>query len=231
MLRGIYGSLVLVLCLGCGGGEHENLPAPTVPMVTINATSTPVGATVMLGTSTLGVTPLSGHAIPAPLNPAAVMDFNFTLAGHQNATARAQANGGVVNVNATLAPIVAPSAGGGGTADVLVRGRGGGRIRDMSSVSSTATVTNACTVQSMRIQLHGRHSYHGDLRASVRLPNGQDRSLVRGRGRSSGFFRARHRVRNVEGMPAAGNYRVTIRDRVRQDSGRFTGFTLTIDCQ
>jgi len=200
-------------------------------MVSINATSAPVGAAVMLGTTNLGNTPLTGRQYPAPLNANAPMDFTFTLAGHQNATARAQANAGVVNVNANLSPIAAPSPSGGGTADVLVRGRGGGRIRDMSSVSSTATVTNGCTVQSMRIQLHGRHSFHGDLRASVRLPNGQNRSFARGRGRSSGFFRARHRVRNVEGMSAAGLYRVTVRDRVRQDSGRFTGFTLTIDCQ
>jgi len=127
--------------------------------------------------------------------------------------------------------VVAPPPSGGSGADIVVRGSGGGRIRDMSSVSASATVTNNCTVSSMRVQLHGRHSFHGDLRATIRLPNGQNRSFARGRGRRSGFFRSRHRIRNVSGMPAAGAYRVTISDRVRQDYGRMTGFTLSIACQ
>jgi hypothetical protein len=217
---------------GCGGGGDANLPTPTVPMVTINVTSMPAGAVVAVGTTNLGPTPITARQYPLPFTPGQPLSFSLTLAGHQPLTTTAVPQNGQVNVNASLAPIVvvAPPSGGNGS-DIVVRGNGGGRIRDHSSVSASAVVTNNCTVSSMRVQLRGRHTHHGDLRATIRLPNGQNRSFARGRGRRSGFFGSRHRVRNVSGIPAAGAYRVTISDRVSQDYGRMTGFTLSIACQ
>ena len=231
MGRGILTCVFMISVMGCGGGGDGDLPVPTVPMITINATSTPTGAAVTIGTTSLGNTPVTARQYPQPFNPGQPMNFSFALVGHQTATATAMPVGGAVNVNASLAPLVVDPPPRGGGADISVRGSGGGRIRDMSSVSARAVVTNNCTVNSMRIQIHGRHSFHGDLRATVRLPNGRNVSFARGRGRRSGFFGARHRVRNVAGMSAAGAYQVTVSDRVRQDYGRMTGFTLTIDCQ
>ena len=218
------------LLAACGG--DSDLPLPTMQMVSINATTTPAGATVTVDGHTLpNPTPLAGVQYPAPFQEGAAMSLNFTLNGHESTTTAVTPVQGVVTVNAVLNPV--PEAGNNAPIgrDINQRFNGGGTIRDMRRVSANGSIDRNCTVDTMGIVLHGRHAFHGDLSATVRLPNGQTKSFARGRGRNSRFFGRRFRVRDVSGISSAGQYVVTIRDRMRQDSGRFTGFTLSIGCR
>jgi len=228
-----FGWMFASVCLlaACGGGDGD-VPLPTIQRVVINATSTPPGATVSIGATTLGQTPLQGATHPAPYQAGSPLTLTFALDGHGSSTQSLTPAGGVVTANVALSP---QDTGGGADApigsDINQRFNGGGTIRDLRRVSASGTVARDCVVGSMGITLHGRHAHHGDLRATVRLPNGSTRTFARGRGRSSRFFGRRFRVQDASGISSAGQYVVTIRDGLRQDRGRFTGFTLSIGCQ
>lgn len=121
--------LVVVLALGCGGGEAPTTAAtpppgtppvatppgtppgtPAVPpgtvMVTVSAASTPPGATVTGGGTLLGTTPfVTGVPVPAPTpGVAQTFEFTFQFPGYNPTTITASPTNGTITLNAVLAP-------------------------------------------------------------------------------------------------------------------------------
>ncbi|MEM9187643.1 MAG: proprotein convertase P-domain-containing protein [Myxococcota bacterium] len=199
--------------------------------ITVTANSTPPGATVTGGGRVLGTTPLTQVVpipAPAPGQAAQTFDFVFTLAGHQSTTITAAPQNGQIAITAALASMTAVAPTPAGEGRVLnVTGRGGGAIRDFSSVSARATVAEPCIIQELRVTLRGNHTYHGDLRIGLRGPADENYSLFGGRGNP---FRT-HRVRNAVGKQAQGEWRVTIRDTQAEDFGQLRAFSMRIECQ
>lgn len=219
---------------------------PGQVMVTVAANSTPPGATVVGGGRSLGVTPLQTQVpIPAqqPGQPAQTFAFTFTLDGYQPATINASPVNNTISITAALAPAVPAQAVGGdpsvdGTEDgdddgpsgpsITVRGRGGGPIYDYNTTTGTAVVTQACVIDSLRLQMSGTHTYFGDLHITLRDPEGHSYSIARG-GRANPF--RTHRVRRAAGRQARGTWRLAIDDRLRQDSGILRSWSLIMTCR
>ncbi len=228
----------------------NSAPAPTQPaapsgqvMVTVTANSTPPGAMVTGGGRQLGTTPLTTQVpIPAP-QPGQVQTFafNFALAGYQPATVNASPTNNQITITAALAPLagaVPTPVGGDPTGDdgepsnggpeLRVSGRGGGPIFDNHTTTGTASVGQACTIDSLRVRLVGNHSYYGDLHITLTDPQGHSYSLARG-GRQNPF--RTHRVRRAAGRQAQGTWRLAIADRLAQDSGILRSWAMTFTCR
>ncbi len=220
-------------------------PAPAGQvMVTVAANSTPPGATVIGGGRNLGVTPLQTQVpIPAPVpgQPPPTFAFTFTLDGYQPATINAAPVNNTISITAALAPAIAAQAVGGDpaaggdpadtTADgpgITVRGRGGGPIYDNHTTTGTASVTQPCVIDTLRLTLSGTHTFFGDLHITLRDPEGHSYSIARG-GRANPF-RA-HSVRRAAGRQAQGTWRLAIDDRLAQDSGILRAWSMTMTCR
>jgi len=250
-------SSLLLLIPACSGDDDDDAPppppqtatAPTGPqappgqvMVTVAANSTPPGAMVVGGGRQLGTTPLSTQVpIPAPQpgQPSASFAFTFTLEGYQPATINATPVNNTISLTAALAPAVAPEAvgaaggeeadpGGSGGPEVRVRGRGGGPIYDNHTTTGTAAVTQACVIDRLSVTLGGNHSYFGDLHITLTDPQGHSYSLARG-GRRNPF--RRHQVRRAAGRQARGTWRLSVADRLAQDSGILRSWSMAMTCR
>jgi len=213
-------------------------------MVTVAANSNPPGAVVIGGGRELGTTPLQTQVpIPAPQpgQPAASFAFTFTLEGYQPATINATPVNNTISLTAALAPAVAPEAvaanggdeaggntGGSGGPEIRVRGRGGGPIYDNHTTTGTAAVNQACLIDTLSVSLGGTHSYFGDLHITLRDPQGHSYSLARG-GRRNPF--RTHRVRRAAGRQARGTWRLSIADRLREDSGILRSWSMNMTCR
>ena len=246
---------VLLFVPACGGDDDDEPPPPQIEaepaepqappgqvMVTVAANSTPPGASVVGGGRQLGVTPFQTEVpipAPAPGQPAQSFAFTFSLAGYQPATINAAPVNNTISLTAALAPAVPPevvaAAGGdvapsgdGAGGEVRVRGRGGGPIYDNHTTTGTAVVNRPCVIDSLSVSLSGTHSYFGDLHITLQDPNGNNYSLARG-GRRNPF--RRHRVRRASGRQARGTWRLSIADRLAQDSGILRSWSLSMTCR
>ena len=187
----------------------------------------------------LGRTPFTTQ-VPIPIaTPGQTQTFQFTfqLPGYQPATISASPINNTITLNATLAPMVAttgavdPTTGtttGATGPEIRVRGGEGGRIYDMHTTTSTARVTQECTIGELDVDIDGNHTYFGDLVVSLRGPDGTSYQL-QSRG-SRNPFRT-HSVRRAEGRQAQGAWTVSVADQVQADSGQLRGFTLILRCR
>ena len=116
---------------------------------------------------------------------------------------------------------------GGSPGALTVHGGGGGAIFDNHTTSARAVVTQPCIIQSLRVNVHGRHSYNSDLVVRINGPNGQSATLQSHR--PSNPFRT-YTVGRATGTQAQGAWTLSIRDEVRADSGVLSGFTMTLIC-
>ena len=223
------------------GQPMPGQPMPGMPVggtvaVTLTANSNPPGATVLRPTGeVLGTTPLVSQ-VNLPANQLGLpQTFTFNLTGYQPSTATAVAVNNAIQVQANLTPMGGPATPGapgmpgmpGMPRTLTVNGGGGGAIYDMHTTTARANVNQPCIVQSMRISVRGRHSYHSDLTVRLNGPNGQTATLQRRR--RSNPFRS-YTINRAAGTQAQGVWRLSIRDDVRADSGSLNGFTIHLTC-
>jgi len=216
----------------------ENAAPPGQTIITVTANSTPAGATVVGGGRNLGTTPLTSEVpipTPQPGQPSPTFAFTFTLEGYQPATINAAPVNGAISLTAALAPAVPPTEVGGDDDDddsggegIRVTGRGGGPIWDNHTTTGSAAVTQSCVIETLRVRLVGTHTYFGDLHISLRDPQGRSYSLARG-GRRNPF--RTHSVRRAAGRQARGTWRLSIADRLAQDSGILRRWSLHMTCR
>ena len=200
--------------------------------VTVNASSTPTGATVNGGGRLLGTTPLTAVVpIPRPTadQPPQTFDFIFTKDGYEPTTVQAAPVNNIIEITAALSrPGSASDTDSPGGRTINARGRGGGRIFDNHTTTAAARVTEACIVRRANIRIRGNHSFHSDMTVTLDPPAGGNVTIQRRQNRTP--FR-NHRINGVRGKQARGTWTLSIRDDVQQDTGRLRNFTLRIVCQ
>ena len=253
---------------GCCFGGGTSTPDPTPPitneppvvpsdqvLVSVSASSQPIGASVTGGGALLGQTPFTTQVpVPRPQpGEAQSFEFTFQLPGYQSQTITASPVNNTLTLNVLLQPngaVVATTGTGPGTEATAgteavqavqapgtagtpgqvftVRSRGGGPITDFSTARATATVPTGCVMGGLSIDIDGTHTYFSDLAVSLRGPDGTNYSIQR-RGRANPF--RTHTVRRARGHASAGEWVLTVADQVRADSGSLRGFSMTITCQ
>ena len=258
-MRIIAATLMSVSLLAACGGDDDDTPPPppqtvntpfvngqpaqpAAPpgqvMVTVNANSTPPGATVTGGNRQLGVTPLTTQVpIPAPQpGQTQTFAFVFSLDGYQPATINTTPSNNLISITAALAPLTQavevggdddPGPGGGGR-EITVSGRGGGPIFDNHTTTGSAVVDESCVVDRLSVRLDGTHSYFQDLNITLRDPQGHSYTLQRGSRRNP--FRS-HVVRRAAGRQARGTWNLAIADTLAQDSGTLRSWRLSMTCR
>ena len=256
----LFAALCSMSMAGCCFGGGTPTPEPTPPitneppvvpgdqvLVSVSASSQPIGASVTGGGALLGQTPFTTQVpVPRPQpGEAQSCEFTVQLPGYQSQTITASPVNNTLTLNVLLqpdVPVVAvvgtgpgdtpgttPLAGSATLGQVItVRSGGGGPIADMSSARATASVPTSCVMGGLSIDIDGNHSYFTDLAVSLRGPDGTNYSIQR-RGRANPF--RRHSVRRALGHASAGDWVLTVDDQVRADSGTLRGFTMTITCQ
>lgn len=232
------------------GTAPTTATAPTTPppgqvMIVIAASSTPQGAVVSGGGQMLGRTPFTTQVpIPAP-QPGETQAFQFTfvLPGYEPVTLTASPVNQTITLNATMRPVGAPDptagggtpdptagggGGGGGGGRFTVRGPAGGRIYDNHTTTSTARATQDCNIASLSIDIDGNHTYFSDLVLTLQGPDGTRYPLQSHERRNP--FR-RYTIGRARGHRSGGAWTVAIADTVGADSGNFTGWSMTVQCQ
>ena len=195
--------------------------------------------------------------VPAPApGETQTFAFTFQLPGYMPATVTASPVNNTINLNAVLSPVVAavpppavPPAGLLGAAPpgtptgapptaappgpvppgtrFTVTGTGGGRIYDDHTTSATATVTSICRINTLRVEVEGRHSYHSDLVVRLAAPDGETFTLQNHTSRNP--FRS-HNVARARGHSSIGVWTLSVSDTVAADAGSLDGFSLEITC-
>ncbi|GAB5549727.1 MAG: hypothetical protein SangKO_094870 [Sandaracinaceae bacterium] len=214
---------------------------PGQVMVTVVANSTPAGATVVGGGRQLGTTPLQTQVpIPAPVaGQVQTFAFNFELAGYQPATINAAPVNNTITITAALAPATAPQEVATPDEDedgddeddaneIRVAGRGGGAIFDRHTTRGAAVVGQSCTIDRLRVRLRGNHTFNRDLRITLTDPQGRTYTLQNSSTRNP--FRT-YTVRRAAGREARGQWNLAIADTLDQDSGRLTGWNMSLRCR
>ncbi|MEC7520788.1 MAG: proprotein convertase P-domain-containing protein [Myxococcota bacterium] len=251
------GIALLAMVVGCS--EEDDTPppppqtatAPTTPqappgqvMVTVVANSTPPGATVVGGGRQLGQTPLQTQVpIPTP-TPGQVQTFafNFQLAGYQPATINAAPVNNTITITAALAPATPPQEvatgddgddgdegdDGDDANEIRVNGRGGGAIYDHHTTRGAAVVGQSCVIDRLRVRLRGNHTFNRDLRITLTDPQGRSYMLQNNSSRNP--FRT-YVVRRAAGRQARGQWNLAVADTLGQDSGRLTGWYMSLRCR
>jgi hypothetical protein len=213
-------------------------PTPTAgtELIAVTATSVPPGAAVTGGGRALGTTPFTTQ-VPIPVTaagqPPPTFDFVFTKDGYNALTLQGSPSNGQIVLSANLTPlgttpvepVQIPTPGGSNVIDVV--GTGGGAIPDMGRASARATVDQACTISSMSVTVRGRHTFFRDLTIALRSPTGQTYTLQSSR--DSNPFRT-YNVRRARGKQAQGEWTLVVSDRLQQDMGQLTGFSIHIEC-
>jgi len=255
-----FAALCGIWMAGCCFGGGTPTPDPTPPitnepaevpgdqvLISVSASSQPVGASVTGGGALLGQTPFTTQVpVPRPQpGQAQSFEFTFQLPGYQSQTITASPVNNTLTLNVLLQPDVPVAvvgtepggeqpgvtqvAGTGTPGQVFtVRSRGGGPITDFSQARATATVPTGCVMGGLSIDIDGSHSYFTDLAVSLEGPDGTNYSIQR-RGRANPF--RTHTVRRARGHASAGNWVLTVADQVQADSGSLRGFTMTVTCQ
>ena len=223
---------------------------PVVPegqvLVTVSASSSPVGATVTGGGTLLGTTPFTTQ-VPVPIaQPGETQTFQFTfqIPGYQPATITASPVNNTITLHTALQPMgtttvgavdprtgATTGAGAGAVAaggDLRVPGRGGGPIRDFQVTTGTATVAQPCMIDQLSVDLQGSHTFNRDLVVTLRGPDGTSYPLQSHSSRSP--FR-RHGVRRARGHNAQGPWVLTVADTVGADSGVLRDWSMDIRCR
>jgi hypothetical protein len=124
----------------------------------------------------------------------------------------------------TTTPLLAPVGG----RDLSIASGPGGAIFDNHTTTSTALVTQPCTIQSLSVTVRGRHSFNSDLTLRLRAPNGESETLQSHASRNP--FR-RYTTSHFVGLPAVGTWTLSVTDDVNADSGVLNGFALNLRCQ
>lgn len=227
-----------------GQPTDPNQPPPGHVFITVAASSLPAGATVTGGGQMLGMTPLTVR-VPVPVaqpGQAQTFQFTFQLPGYQPATISASPINSTITLNAALAPIEVASSGSGSTPSppddddagddtresFTVRGPAGGAIYDRHTTTSTARVTRACVIASLRVNIQGNHTYNSDLGVTLSGPDGTVYPLQNRESRTP--FRV-HTVRRAAGRPSQGAWTLAIADLANADSGNLRGWTMTVRCR
>jgi hypothetical protein len=225
----------------------------TVSASSTPAGATVTGGGALLGTTPL----VTSVPVPAPAaGETQTFAFTFQLPGYLPTTVTASPVNSTVNLNAVLSPIAAavapptvPPAGALGAAPpgtapgipagtappgpvppgthFTVNGTGGGRIYDDHTTSATATVTSICRINTLRVVVEGRHSYHSDLVVRLTAPDGESFTLQNHASRNP--FRS-HNVARARGHTSVGVWTLSVADTVTADSGNLDGFSLEFTC-
>jgi len=211
------------------------------------------GGGALLGTTPL----VTSVPVPAPApGVTQTFAFTFQLPGYQPATVTASPVNSTINLSAVLSPMVAggPPAGGPPTGTLgaaptgaptgvppsgapagpvppgtrfTVSGTGGGRIYDDHATTATATVPTVCRVNTLRVVVEGRHTYHSDLVVRLAAPDGETFTLQNHTSRNP--FRS-HSVTRARGHMSVGVWTLSVSDTVGADSGNLDGFSLEFTC-
>lgn len=111
------------------------------------------------------------------------------------------------------------------------------QIRDFTTVEQHAEITSDCTINGGSIDLNLQHSYVGDLRVSLRSPQGTEVVLHNHAGGSrsslvtSFDWDARRGVLHpLAGENARGRWSLIVRDSVGADTGTLNSFAVHFTC-
>ncbi|MEI8259744.1 MAG: proprotein convertase P-domain-containing protein [Deltaproteobacteria bacterium] len=110
---------------------------------------------------------------------------------------------------------------------VMGIGPAGGAITDYHTTTSTAFVSQPCTVANVSISIRGRHTFSNDMIVRLRSPSGVTDTL-QSHQRPSPF--RRHTTSTFNGSTGTGAWTLSIEDTVGADSGVLSGFTLMLSC-
>ncbi len=97
-----------------------------------------------------------------------------------------------------------------------------------SGIISTATVTNHGTLTAVSVEVNITHTYIGDLRVVLTMPDGTAITLHNRTGASADNLYKVYDVPQAVGKDAYGNYTLQVYDLAKLDTGTFDGFTLNL---
>ncbi len=100
-------------------------------------------------------------------------------------------------------------------------------IQDLATTSSTITLGDDVTIDSLKVNLDIAHTYRGDLVVKLTSPSGKTATLSDRAGGSADDLKGEFDLSEFAGEKTAGEWTLTVEDKARRDVGTLKSWSLT----
>jgi subtilisin-like proprotein convertase family protein len=199
------------------------VPAPTIDSFSANPTSITAGDSATLTWTTT-------NATSCKINGSSVsVDGSMTVSPTTTTTYTLEAIGDGGTVTSDVTVTVTAS---GGSVDTKTFNAADvpKSIPDNNStgVTSTLTLTDGYSIQSLSLSVNISHTYKGDLVVSLISPSGTEAVVSNREGGSADNIVATFDLTNFNGQDAVGDWKLKVVDLASQDTGTINSWSLTI---